>query len=90
MKSFPELMDDQPHGHYFRKCPYDQIDVYRVLELFAVANPCIAHAAKKLLVTGGRGHKDAEQDVQDAIDSLKRWQQMRREEQDGVAMSVLK
>lgn len=68
------------HGHYFKRCPYPQIDVYRVLELFQVTDPCLQHAAKKLLVAGGRGHKDIQTDVEDAIDSLLRWREMRRED----------
>lgn len=68
------------HSHYFKKTPYEHIDVYRVLELFDVTNPSIAHAVKKLLVAGNRGHKDLEKDVQEAIDSLVRWQEMRKED----------
>ena len=68
------------HSHYFKKTPYEFIDVYRVLELFNVTNPSIAHAVKKLLVAGNRGHKDLEKDVQEAIDSLLRWQEMRKED----------
>jgi hypothetical protein len=68
------------HNHYFKPCPFDSIDVYRVLDLFDVTDPCIAHATKKLLVAGGRGHKDISRDVQDVIDSLERWKAMRAEE----------
>jgi hypothetical protein len=60
--------------------PFEYIDVYRVLELCGVTNPSIAHAVKKLLVAGNRGHKDLEKDVQEAIDSLIRWQDMRKED----------
>ena len=57
------------------------IDVYRVLELFNVTNPSIAHATKKLLVAGGRGAgKSIDKDIQEAIDSLVRWQAMRNED----------
>ncbi len=68
------------HSHYFKACPYSEIDVYRAILLFEVTDPCIQHAVKKLLCAGGRGHKSEEKDVQDAIDSLKRWQDMRAEE----------
>lgn len=71
---------DRKHSHYFHACPYDQIDVYRVLLVFGVTDPCLQHAAKKLLKAGGRGQKDAGQDVQEAIDTLRRWQEMRAEE----------
>jgi len=70
------------HSHYFKDVSQlDTIDVYRVLELFNVANPCIQHAVKKLLVAGGRGAgKDTNKDIQEAIDSLERWKDMRQEE----------
>lgn len=69
------------HSHYFKPCPYDEVDVYRVLELFAVTDPCLQHAIKKLLVAGGRGAgKDIGQDVKEAVDTLARWQEMRAEE----------
>jgi len=71
-----------PHGHYFKDVSnLETIDVYRVLELFNVVNPCVQHAIKKLLVAGGRGAgKDMGKDIQEAIDSLQRWQGMRSEE----------
>lgn len=65
---------------YLRACPYDAVDVYRVLQLFEVADPCLQHAAKKVLCAGWRGSKDIAQDVAEAIQSLQRWQQMRGEE----------
>ena len=71
---------ESKHGHYYKPCPYPAIDIYRVLELFNVTDPVLQHVAKKALVTGGRGHKGIEKDVQDMIDSLLRWQEMRREE----------
>lgn len=73
-------MSEQKHSHYFKPCPYASIDVYRVLSLFGVTDPCLQHAVKKLLVAGGRGHKDIGKDVQEAIDTLTRWQAMRAEE----------
>lgn len=69
-------------SHYYKKIPdgVEYVDVYRVLEMFDVTNPSIAHAIKKLLVAGGRGHKDQEKDVNEAIVSLYRWLEMRKEE----------
>ena len=70
------------HSHYFKDVRHlDHIDVYRVLELFGVSDPCISHAVKKLLVSGNRGGgKDRDRDIQEAIDSLERYKEMRREE----------
>tara|TARA_R110000868_G_C10564972_1_gene737223 strand:+ start:278 stop:646 length:369 start_codon:yes stop_codon:yes gene_type:complete len=48
------------------------LDVYDVLDAFRVENPAIQHALKKMLCTGSRGHKDYQEDIQEAIDSLER------------------
>ena len=70
------------HGHYFKDVSHlCTVDVYRVLSLFNVADPCLQHAIKKLLCAGGRGAKNDVKDVQEAIDSLTRWQQMRAEDE---------
>lgn len=69
------------YSHYFKDVTkYTHIDVYRVLELFGVSDPCVQHAVKKLLVAGGRGNKDMEKDIKEAIVSLQRWEQMRYED----------
>ena len=70
------------HPHYFKDVRHlETIDVYRVLALFNVTDPCIQHAVKKLLVAGGRGAgKDIGKDVQEAIDSLERFKEMRVED----------
>ncbi|RQT19390.1 hypothetical protein DF044_01640 [Burkholderia contaminans] len=76
----PAAQVPRKHAHYHKPCPYPSIDVYRVLELFNVVDPCIQHAVKKLLVAGGRGQKDITKDIQESIDTLTRWQEMRAEE----------
>ena len=70
------------HSHYHKDVKHlDAVDVYRVLSLFSVADPCLQHAVKKLLVAGGRGGgKDISRDIQEAIDTLARWQEMRAED----------
>lgn len=74
------------HDHYKKDVSHlDMIDVYRVLELFNVTHPALQHAAKKILAAGGRGAKDWEKDVQEAIDSLNRALQMREEDDKGNA-----
>ena len=70
----------EEHNHYFKPCPYDTLDVYRVISIFGVSDPCIQHALKKLLCSGVRGHKDQSKDIQDVIDTLERWKQMREED----------
>jgi hypothetical protein len=72
----------QKHSHYYKDVStLDFIDVYRVLHLFNVTDPCLQHAIKKLLVAGGRGAgKDITKDVAEAQDSLARFLEMRDEE----------
>lgn len=70
----------EEHNHYFKPCPYDTLDVYRVINIFGVTDPCIQHALKKLLCSGVRGHKDQAKDIQDVIDTLERWKQMCEED----------
>lgn len=63
------------HSHYHKDVSqYDTIDVYAVCKIFDVQDTsgCLQHAIKKLLVTGKRGHKDRQTDIQNAIDTLTR------------------
>lgn len=61
-------MSDRKHNHYFKSVEgLTHVDVYRVLALFNVTDPCLQHAVKKLLVAGGRGGgKDISRDIQEA------------------------
>ena len=69
------------HNHYFKDVSHlENVDVYRVIDLFQVVNPCHQHAIKKILCCGQRGAKDAAKDTQEAIDSLKRALEMMRED----------
>lgn len=70
------------HSHYYRKCPYPVIDFYRIADLYKISDPNIQHCIKKLLAAGMRGGgKDIFHDIQDVIDTLTRWQAMRREDE---------
>lgn len=71
------------NSHYYKGVAHlNEVDVYRVLQLFEVTDPCLQHAIKKLLVPGKRsGGKDRMADVREAIYSLERWQEMRAEDQ---------
>lgn len=75
--------ESKKHSHYYKDVSHlSSIDVYRVIDLFEVSNPCIQHAIKKLLVSGGRGGgKDTTKDWQEAIDSISRALQMKREDE---------
>lgn len=77
------------HPHYHKDVRHLQtIDVYRVLALFNVTDPCIQHAVKKLLVAGGRGAgKDISRDIQEAVDSLQRFQEMREEDAESARIA---
>ena len=77
------------HPHYHKDVSNLQtIDVYRVLALFNVTDPCIQHAVKKLLVAGGRGAKNESRDIREACDTLQRWQEMRQEEIEPVPVAA--
>ena len=68
------------HNHYFKNVAHlEELDVYRLIDLYAITDPCIQHMLKKCLVVGGRGSKDALRDVQDIIDTAERWKQMQQE-----------
>ena len=73
---------ERKYNHYFKSVAnLLYVDIYRILALFNVTDPCLQHAAKKILVAGGRGAgKNIDRDVQEAIDTLLRWQQMREED----------
>lgn len=74
------------HNHYKKDVTgLKFIDIYRVCKLFNVTDPCIQHAVKKLLCAGQRGAKSESQDVQEAIDTLVRYQEMQGETRGGYA-----
>ena len=62
----------EKHNHYFRDCPYDKIDVYRIIDIFEITDPVAQHILKKCIATGKRGHKDEKRDWQDILDSAQR------------------
>ena len=72
-------MTDRKHSHYFRPFPYDNIDIYRFLEVFDVTCPVAQHIINKAVATGKRGHKDLQRDWQDIVDSAQRKLEMLRE-----------
>ena len=79
-EKYPEK-DQRKHKHYFKDVSnLEYIDIYRVLSLWEVNDPCIQHAVKKLLVAGNRGYKDVQKDIQEAIESLERWKEMQKED----------
>ena len=77
----PQLVCERKHAHYHKSVAHlSSVDVYRVLGLFGVTDQALGHAIKKLLVAGNRGVKNIDKDVQEAIDTLQRWQEMRAED----------
>lgn len=48
------------------------IDVYDVLTAFGITCPAQAHAIKKMLMPGERGHKSRVQDLEEAIVAIQR------------------
>ena len=56
-----------------------KIDIYRVLERFGINHPAQQHAIKKLL-RAGNGAKSLDQDIAEVVETLERWQEMRKED----------
>ncbi len=72
---------DIKYPHYFKSVSHlETVDVYRVLTLFKVNDPCIQHAIKKLLCAGDRGDKSMIKDITEARDSLNRHLEMLNED----------
>ena len=92
--NLPDLVNEQgckdgsykpKHSHYHKDVSqYDTIDVYAVCKIFDVQDTsgCLQHAIKKLLVTGQRGYKDRQTDIQNAIDTLNRLLELESEAAD--------
>ena len=59
---------------------YNKLDIYRILKLYEVSDPCLQHAIKKLLCAGKRGVKNQIQDINEAILSLQRLLEMQGED----------
>lgn len=78
------------HNHYKKDVSHlSFIDVYRVCQLFDVKDPCLQHAVKKVLCAGQRLAKGEAQDIQEAIDTLVRHQDMRQEDSAAIRQTAV-
>ena len=71
--------DKRSHSHYYKDISqFTELDVYLLCKLYNIKDEsgCLHHAIKKLLVLGERGHKDRKTDLQNAIDTLVRLQEI--------------
>ena len=59
---------------------FAKLDIYRILKLFEITDPCLQHAVKKLLCAGKRKHKSTKQDLEEVIDAIHRYLEMEKEE----------
>lgn len=67
---YAEIERVRKHRHYFKDVSnIAEIDVYTVLKLFDVTDPCLQHIIKKALCAGKRGHKDMMEDLQNIVDT---------------------
>ena len=72
-----DVPETKKYPHYFKDVSgVDAIDLYHVARLYDITDPALFHAFKKIACAGKRGEKDQAQDVQEAIDALKRWQEL--------------
>lgn len=77
-----QLESGGKHNHYYKDVRgLETVDVYRVLDLFQVTNPCLQHVAKKALCAGMRGYKDFRRDLEDMQDSVERALEMLDEDE---------
>ena len=68
-------------GHYYRDVRHlEKIDIYRFCELFDITGP-LEHALKKIACAGQRGAKDFYKDLNEAISSINRAIEMRKEDE---------
>lgn len=73
------------YEHYFKDVSnLKKVDIYRILDLYDVTDPCLQHAIKKLLCAGSRGNKDFKKDITEARDTLNRRLEMFNEGGDSV------
>lgn len=81
-----QQVEELPQPPAAAPCVYDRswkgvkLDPYRICLVYGITDPAIQHALKKLLHLGRGSDKDVENDVEEAIQSLERWQEMREEE----------
>jgi len=69
------------HGkHYKFQYSGIKLDPYRVLEVYGITHPAQQHAIKKLL-RAGNSIKDLKQDIKESIDTLNRWLEMIKEDE---------
>ena len=67
---YAEIEQVRKHRHYFKDVSnIAEIDVYAVIKLFDVTDPCLQHIVKKALCAGKRGHKDMMEDLQNIVDT---------------------
>lgn len=69
----PEFYGKVEYPHYYVDVSnYRWLDIYEVLFLFGCVDPALQHAAKKIILTGGRQHKNFEIDIKEARATLDR------------------
>ena len=66
-------------AHYNYTYKGIKLDPYRILDAYCIMNPAQQHAIKKLL-RAGNSVKTLEQDINEVIDTLKRWLDMIQED----------
>jgi hypothetical protein len=62
-------------------------DFYRLCEILGICHHAQAHALKKL-IRAGRSVKSIDQDIDETIDALRRWQEMLTEDRQNDKMQT--
>ena len=76
-KAFAKVVDtteqrDKPRSKYHIILKGVEFDIYDLIAAYKITNPALQHLFKKVAMCGQRGHKNAETDLQDIIDSAVR------------------
>lgn len=70
------------HGRHYRYSYRGRkIDPYRIFRIYKIADSAQQHAIKKLL-RAGKSVKSLEQDIDEVIQTLQRWKEMNREDEE--------
>lgn len=79
-----EIPERKKSKYHVQIKPGVWVDVYDVLTAYRVTNAGDQHAIKKMLMPGQRGHKEANKDRREAIDSIFRAIELEGAEQWGT------
>jgi len=85
-----ENMKQDQGAHYRFEYNGIKLDPARICKIYGINSLLVGQAIKKLLVAGGRGNKNREQDLRDVICAIERELEMIEEDEGWVYLKVKK